>query len=93
MPFKKGEGGRQKGVLNKATRDIKAFAQDWLTDPAYLESLRIRLLNGEAPHIETLLYHYGYGKPKETLALEGPMRPVIVDLLRPEDIRRDHDDE
>lgn len=93
MPFQKGQGGRPKGALNHATRDIKVFAVELLTDPAYLESLRARLVSGEAPHMETLLHHYGWGKPKETVAIEGPMRPVIIDLLRPEDLRRESDDD
>jgi hypothetical protein len=43
--------------------------------------------------METLLHHYGWGKPKETVAIEGPMRPVIIDLLRPEDLSRESDDD
>jgi len=59
--------GRPKGIPNKATREIKATATDLLSDPAYVENLRIRLVEGKAPHMETLLHHYAYGKPKETL--------------------------
>lgn len=59
--------GRPKGSLNKATREIKDIASGLLSDPAYVESLRRRLTSGKAPHMETLLHHYAYGKPKETV--------------------------
>lgn len=57
--------GRPKGSLNKATREIKDIAAGLLSDPAYVESLTRRLRGGKAPHMETLLHHYAYGKPKE----------------------------
>lgn len=59
--------GRPKGAVNKATREIKDIASGMLSDPAYVESLRRRLTSGKAPHMETLLHHYAYGKPKESL--------------------------
>lgn len=59
--------GRPKGALNKATREIKDIAAGLLSDPAYVESLRRRLTSGKAPHMETLLHHYAYGKPKESV--------------------------
>ena len=59
--------GRPKGIPNKATREIKAVALDLLSDPTYVASLRRRLPAGKAPHMETLLHHYAFGKPKETL--------------------------
>ena len=57
--------GRPKGAVNKATREIKDISQGLLSDPVYVESLRRRLTSGKAPHMETLLHHYAYGKPKE----------------------------
>ena len=59
--------GRPKGAVNKATREIKDIASGMLSDPAYVESLRRRLTSGKAPHMEPLLHHYAYGKPKESL--------------------------
>lgn len=59
--------GRPKGALNKSTREIKDIASGLLSDPAYVDSLRRRLTSGKAPHMETLLHHYAYGKPKETV--------------------------
>ena len=33
--------------------------------------------------MEVLLHHYGYGKPKETIEHQVPMRPVVIDALLP----------
>jgi hypothetical protein len=45
--------------------------------------LKARLKDGRAGQIEPLLYHYAYGKPKETIAMEGagPM-PLVIELVR-----------
>jgi hypothetical protein len=67
--------GRPKGALNKATREIKDFARALLESDSYRESLRRRVESGRAPHMETLLHYYGYGKPKETVDT-----PAIADL-------------
>lgn len=74
--------GRPKGIPNKATREIKAIAAELLSDPAYVASLRRRLPAGKAPHMETLLHHYAYGKPKESLAVSGEGGgPVVVKFV------------
>ena len=41
------------------------MAQAMLEDPEYRKSLKKRLISGKAPHMETLLHHYAFGKPKE----------------------------
>ena len=65
-----GNRGRPKGTPNKATLEMKEFAQSvLLEDPAYVKSLQRRLRRGKAPHMETLLAHYGYGKPIERVAV------------------------
>lgn len=82
MAFKKGQGGRPVGATNKASREIKDIASGMLSDPAYVESLRRRLTSGKAPHMETLLHHYAYGKPKESLAVSGEGGgPVVVKFV------------
>lgn len=63
--------GRPKGALNKTTREIKELSQSLLTDPAYLNALKRRLVSGKAPHMETLLHQYAYGKPKDTTEHQG----------------------
>jgi hypothetical protein len=69
--FQKGQGGRPKGIPNKATREIKEASRLIVEDEAYTVSLKTRLLEGKAPHMETLLFHYAYGKPKDVTEHEG----------------------
>lgn len=64
--------GRAAGTPNRITREIKAAARDILERPDYVKSLITRLDAGKAPHMETLLHHYAYGIPKQTVAMEGP---------------------
>lgn len=80
-------GGRPKGALGKATREIRTFAQSLLEDPAYVAALRVRLEKGTAGPIEPLLFAYGYGQPKQTLALEGTIAAVNVSRLTDADLR------
>lgn len=76
MPFKKGEtgnrNGRPKGAQNKTTGEIREAAKAIVEDPAYVRSLKKRVKAGKAPHMETLLHYYAYGKPKEQVEVSGP---------------------
>lgn len=69
--FTKGNGGRPKGAVNHATREIQEFSGAMLDDQEYRAALKLRLKEGKAQHVEVLLFHYRYGKPKDTLTLEG----------------------
>jgi hypothetical protein len=74
--WKKGQSGnpkgRQKGIPNKATIEIKEFCRGVLTSSKYRASLRARIADGRLPAaIESLMWYYAYGKPKETIELEG----------------------
>jgi hypothetical protein len=80
MRFKKGEGGRPKGVLNKRTREVKEFTRRFLTSPAYVKNAEQRMLEGKAPHLEVLWHHYAYGKPKETVQVDGQVPAFVVKL-------------
>jgi hypothetical protein len=65
-------GGRQKGTRNHATLEIKAFAHSVLNDPGYRKNVLVRMRALEPPaHLETLLYHYAFGKPPQALELSG----------------------
>ena len=67
-----GSTGRKPGQLNKATVEVKESARGLVEDPEYRKRLGLRLISGNlAPAMETTLWAYAYGKPKETLALEG----------------------
>jgi hypothetical protein len=50
---------------NKATLVLKDFARQFLESDDYRRKLRARILRGQAPKLEELLYHYAYGKPRE----------------------------
>lgn len=59
--------GRPKGTLNRATVEVRNAARAIVEDPVYRMSLMARLLEGKAPHMEVQLWHYAYGKPKESV--------------------------
>lgn len=63
--------GRPKGVRNKATVEVKEFVGRFLDDKPYQENLLLRLRAGEAPHMETLFWHYRYGKPVDRVEMTG----------------------
>ena len=65
--------GRPKGAVNTTTRVSREMTTRLVTDPVYVANLRERLVAGKAPHMETLLHHYAFGKPKDTTAHEGAL--------------------
>ena len=79
----RGGPGRKKGVPNKATQDVREFAQKFIDDQEYRDSLKRRILRGDATHMETLIWHYRFGKPKDVLDVNlaelAPLRIVIED--------------
>lgn len=56
--------GRPKGTPNKITLAVREVAQGILDGP-YMAKLRDRVVNGKAPQMEVLLWHYAWGKPPE----------------------------
>jgi hypothetical protein len=85
MPkFQKGNPGKPKGAISKATRDIREFARECMEAPDYVQRLKARLAAGKAPHMETLLAHYAYGKPKDVVEINTP-KPLLVDLVTDQD--------
>lgn len=75
MPFQKGQSGnpkgRTKGSENSVTKEARNMAHGLVTDREYRRNLQERLRQGKAPHMETLLHHYAYSKPKETVEHQG----------------------
>ena len=49
-----------------------------ITSPTYVAKLRDRLEAGKAPHMETLLFQYAYGKPKDTTEHTGQIKLVVT---------------
>ena len=76
-------GGRRAGTPNKATLEIRDAARRLLEEPAYLRSVRARLLEGKAPQLEVLLHHYAYGKPKDIVEQTGPPQHIVVRVEKP----------
>jgi len=60
------------GITSQSTIAAKANRDEirrLLEDPEYLAARRARIIMGDAPQLETLLYHYAYGKPTEVIDL------------------------
>ena len=74
-------GGRAKGQPNHATIEVRKAARKLMEDVNYRRALARRLHSGRlAPTMETTLWHYLYGEPKdrvEVSTVEGGMLRVI----------------
>jgi hypothetical protein len=63
--------GRPPGALNKGRGEAKAFCQEVIRSEEYKMSVRARARAGTLPAaVETLLWHYAYGKPVEHVQLQ-----------------------
>jgi hypothetical protein len=69
-----------------STRAVVAFTQKLLGDKEYQAALRKRIIAGEAPSIEVLLYQYAYGKPVERVQVEQKTAVTIIDRLSGGDV-------
>ena len=82
-PFPKGVPGpgRKAGVPNKATREMKAWAQGVLERPE-IQAAAIRDIQRNPSGALSLFYHaHAYGKPKDTLTVEGGPKALVVRIL------------
>jgi hypothetical protein len=80
--FKHGHGamgGRPTGSLNRTTMEVRELARRLIEDPKYQASLRRRMIAGKAPHMETLLFAYAYGKPVERHEVTATARAAGAD--------------
>lgn len=80
-PFVKGDPrcGRPKGSENQETKDRRELATRFVQDVEYQDALRQRLIAGTASAaVETMLWYYAYGKPKETVDIETNDVPVVL---------------
>lgn len=71
--------GRAAGSQGLATPDIRERARRLVEDPVYCLNVKARILEGNVP-LEIMLHHYAYGKPRETVALEGG---VTINVVKP----------
>jgi len=70
--------GRLKGVPNKASAAVRIRARALVEDPVYVLGLKKRILDGKSVPLEIMLHHYAYGKPRESVAVEGAVSIKIV---------------
>lgn len=54
-----------------SAKELQVFWDTFFSSQEYRASLMGRILAGDAAHMEVLLHHMVYGKPKETLELQG----------------------
>ena len=83
--FQKGRqktGGREKGVPNKSSGEVRAAALLIVNDDEYrTELMKAAKTRTLSPGMECLLWYYAYGKPTESVDLGGA---VAVHEITPE---------
>lgn len=62
-------GGRPKGALNHATRELKRQWHEIFSRGDYLANALQRIMDGKAPGLEVYLHQMVYGKPTENVDL------------------------
>jgi hypothetical protein len=85
--FAKGSGGRPRGSKNNASKEIKQFAARVLLadDPeAYLRNVRMRIMQGLAPHMERFFAEHLWGKPRERVehSIGGDLISILGERLK-----------
>ena len=74
--------GRPPGAVNKLSAEVREFWTQFFASAEYRESARRRIIAGRAPHLEGYWLPAIYGKPAETVTLQGdarkPVRLVVV---------------
>jgi hypothetical protein len=73
-------GGRPKGALNYATRELKQELRLFFSGPEYRDSVKKRIVEGSAPTVELYFLQLLYGKPKEQIALEVSVQDDLSQL-------------
>ena len=58
--------------------ELQLFWDEFFMSEEYRENLKDRICRGKAAHMELLLHHMVYGKPKETLALQAPGDGTLI---------------
>ena len=58
--------------------ELQLFWDEFFQSEEYRTNVKQRMLKGKAAHLEILLFHMVYGKPKETLALQSAGDGVLI---------------
>lgn len=91
MPFEAGQpkfAGRRKGTPNRATAEFKGFWQQFLASTEYRDSLKRRMLDGKADHMERYVAELLYGRPRQdvnddghvTIIVQGSTPPPVLEV-------------
>lgn len=74
--FKPGQSGnpngKRRGTPNRVTIEAREAAALIVDDPEYRASLAARVIAGQAPQMEALLWAYAKGRPVERVEQGGP---------------------
>ncbi|UVT20111.1 MAG: hypothetical protein H8K03_20420 [Nitrospira sp.] len=84
MQFAKGRektGGRQMGTPNRATVEFKEFWQEFFESEAYRESLKERVLEGKADHMERYAAELLYGRPRQEISMEDNSPRIFINRM------------
>src|SRR5687767_13956478 len=76
--------GKPPGTPNRTTAQAREMAALIVDDPEYRSSLRARVIAGQAPHMEPLLWAYAKGKPADRIehGVPGVFAELSDDELR-----------
>lgn len=73
--------------------EMQHYWKTFFETEAYRTALQRRINTGKAAHMEILLHHMVWGKPKETLALQNPGDGTLILNIGGEQVVHLHVDE
>jgi hypothetical protein len=78
--FKPGDprAGRPPGRQNNAKKEARQLAHELVSNDAYVDALRERLIAGKAGDLEKVLWQYAYGAPP--IYAPSPMDDFLEEL-------------
>ncbi len=77
-PWKKGQSGNPKGKVKEPEelKDFKKFCKEKCKEMGFQK--KVLKMAEKHPKVLELILHYGIGKPKDTIAFEGDLKPIIL---------------
>lgn len=83
--LRRGGPGRPKGSKNKRTKEMAALWEEFLASDGYIDSAKLRVVRGKAPHLESYWLNQIIGKPVERHDIRGELKlPTVIDELHRE---------
>ena len=93
MGFAKGHkkvGGRLRGTPNQLTGEAREVARGLLGNAEYQQRLQKRLIRGEAPKLEILLWQWAFPRPRleeempDGAGANGDLSQLLAKLVAPQ---------